>query len=127
MNELREANLRLLRQVYDGIESRLVEPIATALAPSTVLHVTNAGGLDGTHTGRDAVVAFYERLIDDLELGFRIPDHEVLVHDASLVVVPAATTFGGDATRGVDIYHFEDGLISEIWLTPWNVSPGSEA
>jgi len=122
MNELREANLRLVRHVYEGIESRSADTIAAALAPSVVLHVTSAGELDGTFAGRDAVVGFYERLVDDLELGFRIPDHEVLVHDASLVVAPAATSLGGDATLGIDIYHFEDGLISEIWLTPWKTA-----
>jgi hypothetical protein len=127
MNELRGANVRLVRQLYDGIESRSVEPIAATLASSVVLHVDGAGELDGAHTGRDAVLAFYERLVDELELGFRIADHEILVHDSSLVVAPAGTTFGGDATLGIDIYHFEDGLISEIWLTPWTAPTGGEA
>jgi hypothetical protein len=128
MNQLRGANMRLLRQLYDGIESRSVEPIAGTLASTVVLHVTSAGELDGTHTGRDAVLSFYERLVDELELGFRIPDFEVLVHDSSLVVAPAATSFGGgDAILGIDIYHFEDGLISEIWLTPWNTPTDRQA
>ena len=120
MNEMREANVRLLREVYGGIELRSVDRIAAVLATDVVLHVNGAGELDGTFSGRDAVVAFYDRLVDDLELGFRIPAHDLMVHDASLVVAPAGTAFGGDAERGVDIYHFEAGLISEIWITPWS-------
>ncbi len=119
MTQVREANVRLLRQVYEGLEARSVEPIAHALHASVTLHVSGTRDLDGSYVGRDAVVGWYERLVDDLELGFRIPEHEILVHDASLVVAPAGTVFGGEAERGVDIYHFTDGLISEIWITPW--------
>jgi hypothetical protein len=120
VSDVRAANARLLRQVYDGLEGRSVEPIVPALHAEVVLHVNGAGDLDGSYVGRDAVVGWYERLVDDFELGFRVPAHEVLVHDASLVVVPTGTIFGGEAERGVDIYHFADGLISEIWITPWD-------
>ncbi|HUP83694.1 MAG TPA: nuclear transport factor 2 family protein [Candidatus Limnocylindria bacterium] len=121
MTERREANLRLLRQVYAGIEGRSVEPIAQALHAHVALHVNGTGELDGSYIGRDAVIGWYERLVDDLELGFRIPAYDILVHDASLVVAPASTTFSGEAEHGVDIYHFTDGLISEIWITPWDI------
>jgi hypothetical protein len=125
MTALRDSNLRLLRQVYDGLEGRSVDPIAGALHADVALHVSGAGELDGRYIGRDAVVSWYERLVDDLELGFRIPPHEILVHDASLVVAPAGTAFGGEAEHGVDIYHFADGLISEIWITPWDRDAGA--
>lgn len=122
----REANLRLLREVYRGLEDRTGEPIVAALHPDVVLHVNSAGELDGVRTGRAAVLAFYEELVDRLELGFRVPPHQALVRDASLVVAPAGTVFGGEAEHGVDIYHFADGLISEIWITPWD-RPGEDA
>jgi ketosteroid isomerase-like protein len=125
VNELRDMNVRLLRRVYDGLESRSVDPIASALHPDVELHVNGAGAMDGTYMGRDAVLGWYEDLVDDLELGFKVPAHELLVHDASLVVAPAGTVFGADAEHGVDIYHFADGLISEIWITPWDRPDGS--
>lgn len=126
MSQQRDANLRLLHEVYRGLEERSVEPIAAALHADVALHVDSAGELDGVHFGREAVLAFYEELVDRLELGFRVPPHDVLVHDASLLVVPKGTTFGGEADHGVDIYHFADGLISEIWITPWD-RPGKDA
>lgn len=126
MTQLRDRNLRLLREVYDGLESRSVGPIAAALHADVVLHVNGAGELDGGYAGRDAVVGFYEKLVDGLELGFRVPEHAVLVHDASLVVAPTGTAFGGEADSGVDIYHFVDGLISEIWITPWDRPTGTK-
>lgn len=126
MNGARDTNVRLLRQVYDGLEGRSVDPIAAALHADVVLHVNGAGDLDGTHSGRDAVIGFYERLVDGFELGFRVPAHSILVHDASVVVAPTGTALGGEAEHGVDIYHFADGLISEIWITPWDRPEGSE-
>lgn len=125
MTDMRDHNVRLLRHVFDGLEGRSVAPIAAVLHADVVLHVNGAGDLDGTHSGRDAVVGFYEQLVDGFELGFRVPAHEVLVHDASLVVAPTGTVFGGEAEHGVDIYHFADGLISEIWITPWDRPAGT--
>jgi len=119
VTEARDANVRLLRQVYEGLESRSAGAIAGALHTDVELHVNGTSALNGTYVGRDAVVAWYERLLDDLEPGFRVPPHDVLVHDASLVVAPAGAVRAGEAQRGVDIYHFADGLISEIWITPW--------
>jgi hypothetical protein len=125
VTDLRDINVRLLKQVYEGLEGRSVEPIAAALHADVVLHVNGADALDGTHSGRAAVIDFYERLVDGFELGFRIPAHAILVHDASLVVAPTGTVLGGEAEHGVDIYHFADGLISEIWITPWDISAGA--
>jgi hypothetical protein len=119
MTEVRDANVRLLRQVYEGLQSRSVGPIAGALHADVQLHVNGTGALDGTYIGRDAVMAWYEKLLDNLQPGFRVPKHEVLVHDASLVVAPAGAGRAGEASHGVDIYHFAEGLISEIWITPW--------
>ena len=64
--------------------------------------------------------AFYARVLHTLGPGFKVPPYEILVHDASLVVVPRGSTFG-DAGQGLDVYHFEEGLISEVWLTIWKV------
>ena len=43
----------------------------------------------------------------------------------SLVVVPRGSTFG-DADQGLDVYHFEEDLISEVWLTIWKVGEADQ-
>jgi hypothetical protein len=126
MTDVRDRNLLLLRRVYEGLEGRSVEPIAATLHTNVVLHVNGAGELDGGYVGRQAVIDFYARLVDKLELGFRVPEHDVLVHDASLVVAPTGTVLDGEAEHGVDIYHFAEGLISEIWITPWDRPANAE-
>ena len=114
----RDHNLGLLRRLYDGLESGDVDGIRAVLAPSVVVRLTGTGALDGTYRGIQEAERLYRRVVEALGPGFKVPAHDVLVHDATLVVVPRGTTFG-DSGRGVDVYHFEDGLISEIWLTVW--------
>ena len=114
----RDHNLRSLRRLYDGLESGDVDGIRAVLAPTVVVRLTGTGALDGTYRGMQEAERLYRRVVAALGPGFRIPAHDVLVHDATLVVVPRGTTFG-EAVRGMDVYHFEGGLISEIWLTAW--------
>jgi ketosteroid isomerase-like protein len=114
----RQRNLALLRRLYEGLESGSTDTILSVLGPSVVIRVTGAGDLDGVFRGRPEAKAFYARVLHTLGHGFKVPPYDILVHDASLVVVPRGSTFG-DAGMGLDIYHFEDGLISEVWLTTW--------
>lgn len=116
----RHRNLALLTRLYDGLESGSTDAILSVLGPSVVIRVTGAGDLDGVFRGRAEVEAFYARVLHMLGPGFKVPPYDILVHDASLVVVPRGSTFG-DAGQGLDVYHFEGGLISEVWLTVWKV------
>ena len=93
----------------------------SVLGPSIVIRLTGAGDLDGVFRGRAEARAFDERVLRTLGPGFRVPPYDILVHDASLVVVPSGSTFG-DAGQGLDVYHFEGDLITEVWLTIWKVS-----
>lgn len=116
----RQRNLALLTRLYDGLESCSTDAILSVLGPSVVIRVTGAGDLDGVFRGRSEAETFYARVLHRLGPGFKVPPYDVLVHDASLVVVPRGSTFG-DAGRGLDVYHFEEDLISEVWLTTWKV------
>jgi len=111
-------NLALLRRLYDALESGDVGPIPSLLDPAVVVRLTGAGELDGTYRGSVAVERLYQRVMALLGPGFRVPPHDVLVHDHSLVVVPRGSAFG-EADRGMDVYHFDGGRITEIWLTAW--------
>jgi ketosteroid isomerase-like protein len=118
VNAERSRNLTLLRRLYDGLESGQVNDITATFSPAIVVHLRGAGQLDGTFRGLAEAQALYERVLAVLGAGFKVAPYEVLVHDESLVVVPQGSEFG-DAWRGVDVYHFEDGALSEAWLTAW--------
>jgi hypothetical protein len=114
----RAQNLALLRRVYAGLESGNAEDVITTFAPSVVVHLRGVGELDGTYRGLAEARALYERVIAALGPNFLVPPYEVLVHDQTLVVVPKGSSFG-DASRGLDVYHVEDGRFTEAWLTAW--------
>lgn len=118
MNPERTRNLALLRRLYDGLESGRVEEITATFSPAIVIHLRGAGQLDGTFRGLAEARSLYQRVLAALRVGFKVAQYEVLVHDETLVVVPQASGFG-DAWRGLDVYHVEDGAFSEAWLTAW--------
>jgi len=118
MNPERTRNLALLRRLYDGLESGQIEEITATFSPAIVVRLRGAGYLDGVSRGLAEARSTYLRVLDAVGAGFRVPPHEVLVHDETLVVVPRGSRFG-DAARGLDVYHVEDGAFSEIWLTGW--------
>jgi len=111
-------NLGLLRRLYDALEAGDLGAIRSLLDPAVVVRLTGAGALDGTYRGSAEVERLYQQVMTLLGAGFRVPSHDVLVHDHSLVVVPSGSTFG-EADRGMDVYHFDGGRITEIWLTAW--------
>jgi hypothetical protein len=118
MSPERTHNLALLHRLYDGLESGLIEEITATLSPAIVMHLRGAGELDGTYRGLSEVRSIYDRVLAILGPGFKVPPYDVLVHDETLVVVPRGSGFG-DAWRGIDVYHVEDGVFSEAWLTAW--------
>ena len=122
MNPERTRNLALLRRLYNGLESGQVDEITATFAPAIVIHLQGAGQLDGTFRGLAEARSLYQRVLAVLGAGFKVAPYEVLVHDETLVVVPQGSGFG-DAWRGLDVYHVEDGAFSEAWITAWPREP----
>ena len=122
MNLERTRNLALLRRLYDGLASGRVDEITASFSPAIVIHLPLAAELDGTFRGLEEAQSLYQRVLAARGGGFKVAPYEVLVHDATLVVVPQGSEFG-DARRGLDVYHVEDGVFSEAWLTAWPPEP----
>lgn len=125
IGSVRRRNLALLRRLYDGLESGRVSDITASFSPGIVVHLRGAAELDGTFRGLAEVQSLYERVLAALGEGFKVPPHEVLVHDETLVVVPQGSEYG-DASLGLDVYHVEDGAFSEAWLTAWPRQPDGD-
>ena len=122
MNLEQARNLALLRRLYDGLESGRVDEVTATFSAAIVVHLRGAGGLDGTYRGLEEARSLYQRVLATLGAGFKVAPYEVLVHDESLVVVPQGSEFG-NAWRGLDVYHVDDGAFSEAWITTWPAEP----
>jgi len=125
MNAERTQSLALLRRLYRGLEAGRIDDITATFSPGIVIHLRGAGELDGTFRGLAEAQSLYERVLSSLG-AVKVPPYQVLVHDETLVVVPRGSGFG-DARRGLDVYHLEDGAFSEAWLTAWPQEAGADA
>ena len=95
---------------------------AATFSPAIVIHLRGACQLDGTFRGLAEARSLYQRVLPVLGPGFTMAPYEMLVHDETLVVVPQGSGFG-DAWRGLDVYHVENGAFNEAWLTAWPREP----
>lgn len=111
-------NATLLRRLYDEGNSGATDWAADALADDIVWTVPGRGEYAGAHQGKEAVLAFFGRVIPGLE-SFRIDVHDVIANDTHAVALVhydhrrAGRVF---SQLGAEVYHFDAaGKISRFW------------
>lgn len=90
-------------------------------AADVVWHVPGRSQLAGDYQGRDAVFAFFGKLMEVTEGSFHLDVHAILADDEHAV----ALTFG-TASRGgqsltdmaAHVFHLRDGKVTEYWDAP---------
>lgn len=111
-------NATLLRRLYEEGNSGATDWAADALADDIVWTVPGRGAYAGAHQGKDAVLAFFRRVIPDLE-SFNIEVHDVVANDmhaVALVHYNHRRKGHPFSQLGAEVYHFDDtGKISAFW------------
>jgi ketosteroid isomerase-like protein len=98
-----------------------VEPVAQMLASDVVRHVPGTSPIAGDHTGRDAVIAYFERRRALAGTTLRITEHAHLTYDDTYVAIADGTALlGGEPRmwRTAGVYRVLDGRVAEAWLVP---------
>jgi ketosteroid isomerase-like protein len=107
-----------LRRLYEEGNRGATEWAADAMADDIVWTVPGRGAYAGAHIGKDAVLAFFGRVIPDLE-SFNIDVHDVMANDThGVALVHYDHRRKGHAFNqlGAEVYHFdESGRISAFW------------
>lgn len=83
-----------------------------------VWHEGGRNQLAGDYRGRDAVYAFFAKLMEITEGSFRIDVHTVLAddeHGVALVVVTASRGGRSMADNEAHVFHLRDGVVVEFW------------
>jgi ketosteroid isomerase-like protein len=87
-------------------------------AEDVVWHVSGRSQLAGEYRGRDAVYAFFGRLMEATDNTFQIDVHHVLADDTHGV----ALVFGRASRSGrtveipeAHVFHLRDGMVTEFW------------
>lgn len=116
-------NEELLRTFYAALERGDLGSIEQLIGETIVVRVSGQNALTGTYEGRAEVLAMYRTFANLVGPGFKIPAHDVLANDSSIVVLPAAAGWR-TAKKGMDVYHVDRGQIVEIWITEWDTTEG---
>lgn len=113
------SNADLVRAAYQAFGSGDIEGVAKFLAEDSVWHVKLSGSLSGNYEGRDAVLGFLGRLMEETGGTFRTELHEVVADDTHAVAL--LTTTGSRNGKSFEskqaaVYHMRDGQSVEAWF-----------
>jgi ketosteroid isomerase-like protein len=116
-----ETNRERLQRALEGFGAG--DPHAyTALFTDDVLyHYPGRNPLSGDYRGKEAVLAFIERVSDLTGGTFAAQVHDVLGsddHAASLLLVSAERDGRRMEWRAVGVYNFHEGKVTEAWVHP---------
>jgi ketosteroid isomerase-like protein len=111
-------NAALIRRLYEAGASGDTEWTKDALADDIVWNVPGRGTYAGPHRGKEATLAFFNRVIPDLER-FNIEVHHVLADDSHAVALVhydhrrAGRSF---SQLGTEVFHLDQGhKITAFW------------
>jgi ketosteroid isomerase-like protein len=111
-------NAALVRGLYEAGATGDNEWAADALADDIVWHVPGRGTYAGPHKGKEATLAFFNRVIPDLEQ-FKIEVHSVLADDSHAVALVhyAHRRAGRSFSQlGAEVFHIDQGhKITAFW------------
>ena len=111
-------NATRLRRLYELGSSGDADWAADALADEIVWHVPGRGANAGALRGKEAVLAFFRRVIPGLE-SFNIEVHDVLASDAhavALVRYDHRRDGRSFSQLGAEVCHFnQEGKVSAFW------------
>jgi ketosteroid isomerase-like protein len=111
-------NVVLIRGLYESGSGGDMTTLADALADDIVWHVPGRGTNAGPHSGKEAVLAFFGRVIPGLE-SFGIEVHDVIANDehaVALVNYDHRRSGRSFSQLGAEVFHFDGaGKISAFW------------
>ena len=111
-------NEALVRRMIAALQARDVAALGEVLTDDVVYHFPGRGPLAGTYRGKPEILGVFRRFGEVLG-PIQVHTHDVLAgdeHVAELVVNSAERNGRRHEWRAIRLYHFRDGLISEVWV-----------
>jgi ketosteroid isomerase-like protein len=111
-------NVELMRRAERAFSEGDRNALMEILSEEIVVHVPGRSVLSGDHRGRDAVLAFNERIFDLSGGTYENEVHEILATDDHIVVLQRNRARRGTKSLDVNealVLHPEDGQIVEVW------------
>lgn len=118
---LEHPNLEVLRCLLTGFARNDAEMIRRCVAPGVVFHAPGESEFAGDYRGIEAILAMLDRLVKATDGTLEVQVHDMLANDQHgiLMLREKASRKGKCLDFEVlDVHHFSEGLISEIWSRP---------
>jgi uncharacterized protein len=111
-------NVARIRDGYAAFAAADFAVLTDLFAEDVVWHVDGRSQLAGEYRGRDAVFAFFGKLMEVTEGTFRVDVHAVLADDEHAVALTFATASRGGRSltdQAAHVFHMRDGKVTEYW------------
>jgi ketosteroid isomerase-like protein len=111
----------VIRKLYEAAGSGDASALQGLFAPTIVWHEPGKNPTAGDYRGVEEFMGFFGRVFELSGGSFGIEVHDVLANDGHVVglVVASAQRDGKNwAAREVNVFHLEEGKITEFWNHP---------
>ena len=114
-------NLEIARAGYEAFASGDLAAVSDLFSENIVWHSGGNNILTGDYVGKEAVLGFFGRLMQETGGSFSNDIHDMLANDDhGVALVHASATRGDKSLEGntVHIFHMQDGKMTEFWAFP---------
>ena len=111
-------NAELVQRAYDAFDKSDTDAMRSLMADDIVFHVPGRSQIAGDYRGQDEVFGFFGKLVELTGGTFKLERHAVLADDEHGTVLSTATGERNGKSlslKGVDVFHFAGGRVSEFW------------
>ena len=111
-------NLVSARRGYQAFADGDLATVSQLLDDNIVWHVGGNNTLSGDYEGKEAVLSFFGRLMQETGGSFKSDIHDMLANDDhGVALVTQSATRGGTSIEGpvVQVFHMRDGKMTEFW------------
>ena len=111
-------NVELMRRAERAFTTGDSPTLGEILSDDIVVHVPGRSALAGDHRGRDAILAYNQRIFELSGGTYENEVHEILATDEHIVVLQRNRARRGQRTLDINealVLHARDGKILEVW------------
>jgi ketosteroid isomerase-like protein len=111
-------NVERARRGYEAAAKGDMTTVFEDFADDVTWHGMAAGPLSGTYHGRDEVLAWFGRVMEETGGTFRLDVHDVLANDEHGVVLCTMSASRGNKSIEipvVNVANLRDGKVTELW------------
>ena len=112
-------NAEIVGAAYQAFSAGDIAAVSDFIADNSVWHIKASGVLTGDYEGRDAILGFLGRLMEETGGTFKTEVHNVVAdddHAVALLDVTATRNGKSVAGKQAAVYHIQNGQSTEAWF-----------